>query len=203
MLLARPRPAAPRLAIVLGALAVTALSASAPPAHATTVAYATVEDLARASHLVALVTVTAPPAPRERDREAVTDVTVRVEATVRGEAPALSTLTIVLPGGTLPDRTDTVDGSPSVTPGVTYLAFLRRLPSDGPSHYFLTHLTAGLAPVARTPAGEVTVAPAPGMFAQCEAPLVCPAPARTTRPTALRFPFVALPALARALGQLR
>lgn len=204
----RPPPRPPRSRLPLRplpvALALFALALSpALAARATTVAHVTIEQLARASHFVAVVTVVTQ-RTRVRDGEIVTDVTVHLEAPVRGEAPASDTLTIVLPGGTFEGRTDTIDGAPVVRPGLSYLAFLRRLPADGTSVYFLTHLTAGLAPLTATPAGEVTVAPAPGLLARCDAPALCP-PSRVlaSRDTVLRFPHVTLPFLARALGQLR
>lgn len=141
-------------------------------AHATVMVRSTIDELARESHLVAVVTVRRATGHWENGH-IYTDVEVSIDEVVRG-TPSAASITVRTPGGVVNDVGQRVEGAPVLTPGRRYVLFLRRRGS----HYETLALAQGVLPIEQpaasgraprvmpaTSAGATLVAPPGGSSA--------------------------------------
>ncbi len=124
-----------------GLLAIAALGALLAPvaSRATLVRPTTVEQMARRSDAVVRgVVVSRRSVWGKGARRIVTLVEIETRAVWRGEAP--TSLTVVVPGGTVDGIGQQVAGAPEFTVGEEVALFLRR---DGPARFRVKNLALG------------------------------------------------------------
>lgn len=104
-----------------------ALSLTLPRSASATVTEAlSLRDLTQRADLVVLATAVAESARRDARGRIVTDVALRIEEALKGDARAGSTITMTRLGGAIGDIGMRVEGEPRFTVGERYVVFLYR-----------------------------------------------------------------------------
>ncbi len=142
----------------LGALiGIATLGVATRHAGATVLFERSVDELAREADAVVVATPLDARTSRWLGGRIVTDVTVRIDAVLKGPLSPSSAVVVRLPGGVVGEVGQSLSGAPA-------------LPSNAPAVLFLTasrggaravlSLSAGVLPVSATPDGSVLVMPA-------------------------------------------
>lgn len=146
-----------RVGVWVGVAVVGAAAAVASPAHATISQALSLDELVDQADHVVLATCVDARASRDGRRRIVTDFTLRVEESMKGDAASGASLTLRRLGGAIGDLGMQIAGEPHLEVGRRYLVFLRTL-SDGRT-LRPVGMSQGVMPVHEDATGELTVQP--------------------------------------------